>query len=85
MKTTSIEYFNSEIMGFRELMGQKSFWKKTPEQRQIAIDGISYVYLNLANDDGTALTSEDISKAARILESTLSEYSQREFMMLTLA
>lgn len=81
MKIT-LKYFFSEICNFRKLMGDLTFWEKTKEQRQKAIDGLTYVYLNLTQDDGKALSSSDIEMAANILDSTLTEYTQREGMIL---
>jgi len=72
----TIDYFNSEVCQFRKLMGDKAFWTKTPEQRQIAIDGLTYVYLNLSNS-----TQEEINHAAITLDSTLTEYTKRESML----
>ena len=73
-----LPYFYSEILAFRKLMGDKSFWERTPDQRQKAIDGIAYGYLNLTQPDGSPLSQEDIEQAADVLDSTLTEYTRRD-------
>ena len=82
MKTTSVSYFNEEVCAFRKLMGDKSFWAKTPEQRQLAINGLGYVYLNLAHDDGTPLNADETERIAITFDSTMIEYTRREWLVL---
>ena len=83
MKITT-EYFYQEVCNFRTLMGQKTFWSLPPEKRQLAIDGLSYVYLNISHDDTTPLTREENEKVADVLHSTLHEFSRRESFALFL-
>lgn len=42
----SVEYFNKELNAFRELLGQKTFWDKTDEEKDGAIKGLTFVYFN---------------------------------------
>lgn len=82
MKHLTIAYFNEEVCRFRQLFGERSFWQKTPEQRQLAVDGLGYVYLNLAHEDGSALTAEETERVAITFDSTMQEYSRREWLVL---
>lgn len=85
MNATSIKFspseFNEQVCNFRELMGDKTFWDKPENVRQRAIDGLVHVYLNLGNDNGIALSPEELRISALSLDVTLTEYSRREGMM----
>lgn len=64
--------FFRETLNFRELMGSKTFWAKSPEERERAIKGYGFVYTNCP-------VEEDV---ASIFVSTMTEYTKREGMML---
>lgn len=77
------KYFHDEIVRLRQAWGTKDFWAMSDEKRQKMIDGLSFVYLNIVNEDGSTPTSEQIEQWAGIFQSTLTEYSRREFYMKT--
>lgn len=81
---TEKEFFE-EIHRFRQHLGDKTFWAKTPEQRQAMIDGLSFMYLNVMNDDGSFPSREKIDQWGNIFNQTLSEYTRRDSMTLMLA
>ena len=62
---------------FRKQFCSKSFWDKDQATRDAAVKAIAFVYTNLA-------TEVDIQKAADMLDMTLTEYTRREVMLLTL-
>lgn len=70
-----ISYFRQEIVRFRELFGSKTFWAKTPEQRQVAINGLAFVYATIK------ASATEMADAANLLDNTLTEYNRREMML----
>jgi hypothetical protein len=77
-------HFFAEINRLRALMGDRTFWNRPPEHRQTCLDGIGFVYLNLVKDDGSDPTSEQIDNWARIYQSTVDEYHNRETIILSM-
>lgn len=63
--------FFAQLMLFRGLMGDRTFWAKPPEQRDSAVRGFGFVYTN------SELKPEDIGAFC----STMTEYTKRESMM----
>jgi hypothetical protein len=73
--------FHTEIIRFRELMGSKEWWNKSLAQRDACIRGLSILYLNINNDNGSAPTQEQMNEWAFLLDATLTEYSKRAIML----
>lgn len=82
MTVQTIPYFYEEICRFRKLMGEKSFWAKSPEQRELAIRGLGYVFLTLTKEDGSALDKKENEETALTFETTMQEYYMRERIIL---
>lgn len=82
MYKQTIPYFNEEICRFRKWMGEKSFWAKPPEQRELAIKGLGYVFLTLTKEDGSALDTKEIENVRLTFETTIEEYHMRERIIL---
>ena len=80
--TFTEKYFFEEIRRFRDAFGNKEWWKKSEEQRDAWISGLSLVYLNINNEDGTNPTKEQINKWATIFQVTVEEYERRKLFML---
>lgn len=74
----SISYFKEEFVRLRGLMGSRDFWNKPDRVRQSALDGFGFVYLNLYNDDGSALTPDQIEHWANVYSATIAEFQRRE-------
>lgn len=84
--TFTEKYFLEEIHRFRELLGQKSFWEQanSEEVADRAIRGLSFVYLNLVNEDGTLPNQSQIDKWANIFDAAIGEYNRRKTYLLML-
>lgn len=80
--TFTEKYFLEEIVRLRQLFSDKTWWAKTEEQRDNCLKGLSLVYLNIENEDGSKVTSAQIEKWANIFESTMVEYEQRKTMLI---
>lgn len=78
----NLAYFKKEACELRRLMGQRDFWAKSATERQHALNGFGFVFLNLVSDDGKALSKEDNDFAANIYYGTVDEYGRREVMAL---
>lgn len=63
----SVEYLRSEILKFREYMGQKSFWAN-PERAGRAMFGLLYVWTHTP----ASTESDNI-----LMEATSKEYDRR--------
>lgn len=63
--------FIREWAAMRELMGSKTFWAKAPEDRDRAVKGFAFLYVN------ADITDDDKQTFA----STMHEYTRRETMM----
>ena len=74
----TVKYFHSQVLELRKLMGEKTFWAKSAEIRQHAVDALGFVFLNLVADDGDTISPEENQKAADIYYNTIDEYSRRE-------
>jgi len=66
------EDFFRETLNFRDLMGSKSFWAKTDEERDRAVRGYGFVYTNCPLEQVIITT----------FCATMQEYTKREGMML---
>ena len=75
------KYFFEEVVRLRQFMGQKSWWAKPEIERERCISGLSLVYLNIVNEDGSHPSHEQIEKWAAIFESTIIEYERRKTMI----
>ena len=64
--------FFRELLAFRELMGDRNFWAKSYEKRELAKKGFGITYLN------TVPASDQI---ASHFEGTMMEYDKRELLM----
>lgn len=63
---TTLAYFYSEIVRFRELFGQRSFWEQGAEEvRENAVRGLAVVYINLvpksAKENDDAVIAFDVA------------------------
>jgi len=67
------EEFYRELRAYRDLMGDRGFWQKDYENRQIAIKAITLVYFNTEPTD---------DKIANSWEAAINEYTLREGLML---
>ena len=72
MDSVTPNYFISELLAFRELMGDRRFWARPADQRQIAIKAFGLVYFN------TDPLTETVTNQ---FEATMREYVIRESMM----
>lgn len=70
------EEFVTELLRFRDLFGQKSFWARPSVDRQAAIGGLTFIYFNLD-------PSVDTEPIAVSLKAALYEYILREGLMMT--
>jgi hypothetical protein len=53
MKGFTEAYFLEECVRFRQSLGDATWWAKTEEQQQNYMSGLSMVYLNIENEDGS--------------------------------
>jgi hypothetical protein len=65
------QFFLDSIVDFREKMGDRTFWEKPPEIRQISIDALTQDYLKTEH-------GENLQDDADVLMTTLDEYHTRE-------
>lgn len=72
----------NEIMEFRKQCGEKSFWARTEEQQQAMIDGLSFMYLNTVNDDGSLPKQDKIDLWGGWFRDALDNYHRRKAMLL---
>lgn len=79
--TFTEKYFYEELGRFRQAMGNREWWMN-PDNREACVKGITFVYLNLVNEDGSLPSNEQITKWGSIFNATMSEYAQRESIML---
>lgn len=70
--------FCEEVCRLREQMGDKRFWARPKEQREAYVSGLSFMYLNIDNEDGSKPTQEQLDKWAMIFDGTMVEYRRRE-------
>lgn len=78
--TYTQDYFHSQVLEFRNLMGSKKFWSSDEDGEKLrtnAVHALSFVYFNLK----TSLTNEEIIKECAIYDATLKEYNRRALMM----
>ncbi len=71
--------FNAQVCEFRKLFGDKLFWAKSSEQRDIAVKALGMAYLFLEKSPQAT-----VDRCADILQQTLTEYNRRELMLLTI-
>lgn len=73
----TMDYFRQEIVNLRQMWGQQPFWDKPSDIRKKALEALSFCYFNInfKND-------AEMNTAATMLDSTLTEYSMREFKMI---
>jgi hypothetical protein len=74
----TVQYFNQELVNFRKLMGDKTFWQKPERIRTKAIQALTYVYLNLEHDTPQI----ECDKCGETLMHTLDEYALRETFLI---
>jgi 3-deoxy-D-manno-octulosonic acid (KDO) 8-phosphate synthase len=74
--------FYTEICRFREHLGNSEWWQKPQEIRDACVRGLSFVYFNVVNDDGSLPNKSQIDKWGAIFDATISEYSRRESFMI---
>lgn len=60
--------FLAEVCNMRTLFGSKDFWQKPGSIRQLAVNGLAYMYFRC----------EVADKVAGIYKATMSEYTRRE-------
>lgn len=75
----TIDYFNSQVCEFRQLFGQKDFWNKPEEHRELAVKALSYVYFNTKTT-----TPEDEVYLKSTFKNTMDEYNHRGTMIFML-
>lgn len=79
MNQYSKEYFFSEVLSLRNLMGDINFWKKPEEHHDGALKGLTIVYLNIKIDEFDSSCSD-------VFQATIFEFSKRkQFMKRSLA
>ena len=71
------QLFLDTLLEFYHKMGDKDFWRKTDEQRQISVDALTQDYLRV--DHGENLEQDAIS-----LQSALDEYIRRQILSIGL-
>lgn len=76
--------FQAELLEFRKHCGDKTFWAKTEEQREAMIGGLSFMYLNLVQDDGKLPTREQIDLWGQWFSDALDNYHRRQAMLTML-
>ena len=69
-------YFLEEINRFREACGTKTFWDKTEEQQDAMVSGLTFVYLNVVNPDGSQPNHEQIKKWGFIFQQALENFNR---------
>lgn len=69
--------FYTEICRFREMFGNKEWWNKPLEIREQCVRGLSHMYLNVVNDDGSFPSNEQLKEYANVFQNTLNEYHHR--------
>lgn len=75
----TLEYFNSEVCAFRKLFGQKDFWEKPEEHRELAVKALAFVYFNVKVKD-----ADEDERLKSIFKNTMDEYTRRGTMILTM-
>lgn len=73
----TLDYFYQECSRFRKLMGEKSFWDKPLEIRELAPRALGIVYVNLEPK-----STEENEQGIVLFEITMDEYNRRERFML---
>jgi hypothetical protein len=62
----------TELAEFRKAFRQRSFWSRPAAVRQLAVTGLTVVYLN----------SEPDQTAAELVKAALTEYGRREWYLM---
>lgn len=73
---TSDEFF-AQIGQFRQLMTDPAFMEKPEEMKDVAIQALTFVYLNVKG------TKDDIESCQSMLQATLTEYAMRNSYAVT--
>ncbi len=73
--------FLEELSRFREACGSKDFWAKTEEKRDAMIGGLTFLYLNLGNDDGSLPDRDQIDKWGNWFADALENYNRRKTIL----
>jgi hypothetical protein len=81
MTKFTIKEFKEEICRFRQHFGNKSWWEKPEETREECVRGLSYMYLNLYQDNGEMLTDTQMNEVTNLLDCTLTEYNYRAILL----
>lgn len=73
--------FQAELTEFRKQCGDQRFWAKTEDQREAMIGGLTFMYLNLVNDDGSLPGREKIDLWGGWFSDALDNYHRRQAML----
>ena len=76
------KYFMEELGRFRANFTNKTWMALPEEKRDAAIRGLSLVYLNVMNEDGTPPSYEQIKKWGMWFDQAITEYSRRQAYIL---
>jgi hypothetical protein len=68
--------FNQQVVEFRKLMGEKSFWALPEEKRDLAVKALGHAYFFIREPQ------PKIERCADILSQTLEEYNRRHLLLL---
>ena len=74
----TVEQFHQQVVEFRQMFGNKTFWAKPAEQRKVAIDALGMAYFFLTPDT----KQEEVNRCADLLKQTIGEYQTREFKLI---
>lgn len=74
----TVAEFNQQVIEFRKLFGDKTFWAKPAPQRNLAIKGFGLAYLFLKPET----PKEDVNRCAEVFQQTMEEYHRRELMLI---
>lgn len=70
--------FDQQICEFRKMFGDKSFWALPDAKREKACEALAFCYMHMHLDT----PKEEINRCAMTLETTITEYERRKFMLI---
>lgn len=70
--------FWTELLDFRALFGQRTFWARPQWQRQAAVNAMGFLYLNLRTD----VPEDEMKKIQTQWSAALYEYTRREILAI---
>jgi hypothetical protein len=79
--TFTEKYFVEELSRFRQHLGDKNWWTLPEDTREACVSGLGLIYLNINNEDGTPITTEQIEKWARWFTQATTDYNARWAMI----